>query len=114
MSKTKTETAGQRLLRECDAIYEFSPADAAILEQAAALADLFERIAVEIAAQPLTGTGAAGQTVSHPLHGDLARTSAKFVRLVDALRFPDRPSSKMTTSERASHAARARWAERSA
>lgn len=112
--KTETETSGQRLLRECTERYEFSPAEAAILEQAATLADLAERLAAEIADQPLTGVGAAGQLVANPLHADLQRTAAKFVGLVDSLRFPDRPSSKMTTSERASHAARARWAGRSA
>lgn len=108
---TKPETAGARFLRECHEWYEFSPADTAILNQAADLADLAERLAAEIAEQPLTGTGAAGQTTANPLHADLARTTARFAALVDALRFPDRPGSKMTASERASHAARARWSK---
>lgn len=114
MGKTKTETAGARLLRECREHYESTPPERAVFELAAPLADLGERLAAEIAVQPLTTKGAAGQIVANPLHADLVRVAGKFAALMDRLQFPDRPSSKMSTSERASNAARARWAGRSA
>jgi hypothetical protein len=109
--KTK-ESPGTRLKREFLATYTANPGELLMLDHAAELADLAERLAAEIREQPVVGQGAAGQTVAHPLHADYLAVTSKFAALIDALQLPDRPAGKLSTVARAQRAAQARWARR--
>jgi hypothetical protein len=111
MAKKKKETAGDRLKAACAERYEMNPGELVMLEQAAELADLGERLAAEIRAQSVESRGAAGQPVANPLHRDLYICSRQFAALVDALQLPDRPAGKLSNTARAQRAARARWAK---
>lgn len=104
------ESAGSRLMREFAARYDMNPAESVMATHAAELADLGERLAARIREQELEAQGAAGQPVASPLHRDFYDCASKFAAVIDALRLPDRPAAKLSTTARAQRAAQARWA----
>lgn len=106
-------TRGRRLWRQVVADYELSVADVELLTEACRCADDAERLALELADQPVLVVGSAGQPRANPLAKELRDTRNLLGQLLGRLDFPADDSGNewdgLTASHRARKAARARW-----
>ena len=109
--KKQSESAGSRLRRAVLAEYKLDPGELLLLDRAAALADVCERLDKAVAGSPLTTTGSKGQTVANPLIHQQRKHDERLARLLEALRLPkkDELSGASATSRAAQRAAQARW-----
>jgi hypothetical protein len=108
MPRKRPETAGSRLKREVLETYEVTPAERLLLDRAAVLADVCERIDAEVAAAPLTVAGSMGQPVANPLLLQQRKHHEQLQRLLKAVQFPARDEFMGRS------AAQARWSRRKA
>jgi hypothetical protein len=111
MPRKKPETAGSRLKREILAAYNLNPAELLLLDRAAVLADVCERLDAEVARTPLTTAGSVGQEVANPLLLQQRKHHERLQRLLDAIRLPAEGEAMgaSATSKAAQRAAQERW-----
>jgi hypothetical protein len=83
---TGTKAAGRRLWRSVTEDYDLTPAELAILGQAARVADVLDQLAAIIDAGPLIDAE-TGRTASAV--GEFRQQSITLARLIAALRLPD-------------------------
>ena len=109
-------SAGGRLRESISEEFELSEAEGLLLEKAAGVADLLERVEREVATGPLVVEGSRQQQVAHPLIGTQVELGAHLVRLLEALRVPlgEEDPQEAMTSQLARKAAMTRWHGRAA
>jgi hypothetical protein len=113
------QSRGRRLWRRIAALYDLDANDAELLTEACRVIDNCERLDAALRDQPLTTKGSRGQVVAHPLRADLRSERTLAAKLLAQLALPDDEEenpvtdwSKLTSSQRARRAARARWDKR--
>jgi hypothetical protein len=108
-----TETAGTRLKRETLARYDLNPAELLLLDRAASIADVLERIDAAVAVAALTTEGSTGQRVAEPLLREQREHGARLASLLEsiALPAPHENVGRSSTSLSAQRAAHVRWAK---
>jgi hypothetical protein len=91
--------------------YELSPAESVLLDQAAAIVDVLERLNEQIAAESLTASGSTGQTVAAPLLAAQRAHAETLSKLLGAVAIPaaDESEGRSSTSKSAQKAALIRW-----
>lgn len=110
-----SETPGERLKAAILSAYELNPAEAVLLDQAAALADALERLNREIAGQETFITkGSKGQPSVSALLAAQRQHAEVLARVLEGLALPATPEEdegELSTSKRARKAATVRWAK---
>ena len=108
--------AGERFRAAVLASYELTDVESRILDQAAATLDVIDQLDAVVAADGVTSTGSAGQTVAHPAVAEARQQRLAFGRLVSQIDLPDleaegHAGANVWTPEavRARRAAQARW-----
>lgn len=103
---------GDRLRAAILDVFELSPAELAVLDQAVVIADELARINAEMASAEPLAVGSAGQPVAHPLLDAQRRHSDTLARLLDALHLPvgDEDEGEAAVVRKARAAANVRWA----
>lgn len=103
-------TPGRALWRQITAAYELTPAELAILEQAARTGDELALLVGALADEPAMVTGSTGQVRVNPLFAALREHRHTLDRLVTSLALP-MPGEQAGTprSPAARRAARTRW-----
>ena len=104
------DARGRALWRWVVTAYELDPPELGGFVELARTMDLCERLADELAGQPLTVEGSKGQDVPHPLLGELRQQRDLASRLVARLGLPDDGDATSNAQYRFAQAgARARW-----
>ncbi len=119
MAKPTAPTAGERLKAS---ILEwrpqgdvepmiFGPGERLVLDAAAGVADTIERLEHASADAPPFVDGPGGRVVIHPVHSELRSQRVALATLLSRLHLPESGENdeKLTASQRARKAARARW-----
>ena len=108
----KSITGGDRLRTAIEDEFELSEPEGLLLEKAAAVADLLERVEAEVAVAPLLASGSRRQPVPNPLIQTMRELQQHLVALLAALGVPlgeEQDPQEATTSRLARKAAMARW-----
>lgn len=113
---TGLQAKGRKLWDDILADFDLRPEELRILEDACREADLIDRIEKEIQTSPLTAKGSQGQPVAAPLVTEIRQHRTTLARLLGQLKLTSEGSAVagMTTSEKARHAANARWGKAAA
>jgi hypothetical protein len=109
---TGLKTPGSALWEQVTDAYELAPDELPVLEHAARTADELARLQRELASAPATVEGSTGQVRTHPLFAEVRAHRALLAKLVESLGLPapEPEVGPSAASQRASHAAQARWA----
>lgn len=107
----KPESAGARLREAVLDRYELDPAEVVLLDAAAALADVCERLDEAVAEAPLTVEGSRGQPVAQPLLLQQRKHHERLQRLLEGLKLPAKGELQGASarSRAAQAAAQERW-----
>lgn len=107
-------TPGRRLWASVVGPYVLTPAELAILEQAARTADECDRLEKAARTSELVAPGYKGQPRAHPIFGEIRAHRALLGRLIGALNLPDEDQKLglRAGSRHARKAGAARWSRR--
>ena len=93
--------------------FTFDQRELHLLREACLVADHLADLEAVLAAEGMTSTGSAGQTVAHPALVESRQQRLVLVRLLASLEFGDAAAGgESLNSRRASHAAQSRWTRR--
>lgn len=108
-----TDSPGAAFRTEVLELYELTPPELALLDEAVVLIDTLKRIEVQLAESPLTGRGSRGQQVANPLLRAQRDYTLALARVVEglALPMPDELEGESPTTKRARRAATIRWSK---
>lgn len=105
---------GQWLKEAITSMYVLNPAEQLLLDQAAELADVLDKVNRQVAAEEtLTRRGAKGNSVASPLLLAQRRHSEVLVRLLEGLALPDldEDEGELSSTRKARKAALIRWSK---
>jgi hypothetical protein len=102
------ERRGRRLWRDVSSAYKLRPDELVLLETACKCVDLIDRLETEMAGQPLTVVGSAGQQREHPLLSEQRLQRTLLRQSLSQLKLPDLREGAAVNQNRA--AGMTRWA----
>lgn len=110
-------TRGRKFWRDTVRLYDFDTAEQQLLVEVCRTLDRLDALEAVVAQDGPTITGSMGQTIVHPAIGEARQQRVVLARLVAALELPteDGPTSTLSmtnASDKARHAAQARWSRR--
>jgi hypothetical protein len=107
-----SDSAGARLKSEVLELYDLTPSELIVLDEAAETADLLDRLNEELRSAPLVVAGSRGQDVVNPLVRARNDAALLLSRQLEGLRIPhidEEEGVSPVLVARAKKAAQARW-----
>lgn len=108
---SRLNAPGQRLWTDTLAKYVLRTDELMVLEAACREADLIGRIERQLVKESLTTSGSMGQTVAHPLLGEVRQHRAALASLLRALKLPDEDAASGPAVNAQRKGGESRWAQ---